>query len=327
MKPLVSIIVPTFNNAGTIGLCLRSLQKLEYWHFEVNVVNDGSTDGTLEVARQSVAGDERFRFFSLDRQTGPGAARNVGMLHARGAILAFIDGDISAPPDWLDRLLPPLLEGQADCSGGPDYVPHDGPLLSRCIGYSMDSIVCTGGLRLGRTRLVKYLPGTGNMAVWKDVLERVGPFDEHFRDTGEDKELLYRVQCSGARIQYVHDAPVWHHRAPDFYTHARKMFLYGVRRVDIWRRQQGTLELAHFVPALLTLSMLLCIALAGVWPLARNVCLLALAALLTESVAGAFTLRDARAFFVLPATSAVIPLGYGCGILLRLLQPLAGRRP
>lgn len=51
-----------------------------------------------------------------------------------------------------------------------------------------------------------YLPGTGNMALRRSLLERVGGFNEAYHDTGEDKEFLYRVRAAGGRMVYVEEA-------------------------------------------------------------------------------------------------------------------------
>jgi glycosyltransferase involved in cell wall biosynthesis len=323
--PQISVIVPTRNNQDTIGACLRSLARQRCGPFEVIVINDASTDATLARAREAVAGDARFTLLSLPTRGGPAAARNAGIRRARGTILAFIDGDSWAEPDWLERLVAPLWRGEVDCTGGPDVVPRGDPLISRCIGYSMDSLLASGGLRLGSTRLVRYLPGTGNMALWRRIVDQVGPFNEWFHDSGEDKEFLYRVLAAGYQARSVPEARVWHHRTRSLATYFRKMYLSGLRRVDIWRLMPEAFEFPHLAPALLTLALLL--GLPGSWagpPLAALYGLLLVtlgAAVLADGVLGAWRLRDPRALFLVAITSPAVPLGYGLGILAGLLRP------
>lgn len=308
---MISVIVPAYRSQRLIGRCLRSLAAQSRSDFEVIVVDDGSPDGTLETARASAGGDPRFAVLSREHRGGAAAARNTALAHSRGEWLAFIDADSWAEPDWLERLLAPLEAGQADCVGGPDLVPADDPLVSRCVGWSVDSPLATGGLRWGSTRLVRYLPGTGNMALRRSFYERVGGFDERFHDAGEDKEWLFRVARAGARMLYLPEAPVWHHRATSVLTHARKIFAYGVRRVDIWRCWPDSFEWPHLAPALL------CAGVAGVALSFPRVLGLGMPALLADGLMAAWRLRDLRALVVAPITSALIPLCYGAGILTR----------
>ncbi|GMU53830.1 MAG: glycosyl transferase [Candidatus Xenobia bacterium] len=308
---MISIIVPAYRSQQLVGRCLRSLAAQSRSDFEVIVVDDGSPDGTLEAARHAVAGDPRFAVLSRPRRGGAAAARNTALAHSRGEWLAFIDADSWAEPDWLERLLAPLEAGQADCVGGPDLVPADDPLVSRCVGWSVDSPLATGGLRWGSTRLVRYLPGTGNMALARTFYQRVGGFDERFHDAGEDKEWLFRVARAGARMLYLPEAPVWHHRATSVLTHARKIFAYGVRRVDIWRCWPDSFEWPHLAPAAL------CAGLGLMAVSAPRFLLLGAPALLADGVMAAWRLRDLRALLVAPITSALIPLCYGAGILVR----------
>jgi hypothetical protein len=187
----------------------------------------------------------------------------------------------------------------------------------------MESVLATGGLRSGRPALVRYLPGTGNMAVRAERLRALGPrpFNEAFHDSGEDKEMLYRLRAAGARLRYVPSASVWHHRTRSLGVHARKMYWCGLRRVDIWRELRGTMEAAHVVPALITLLTVLvgAAALAGNLP-ARGMVGLGTALLLLDGVWAARRLRDPRAVGIVPLSSALIVLGYGMGIWARWLQ-------
>lgn len=323
MEPTCSVIVPVCNNRATVEACLRSLQTQSYGGLEFLIVDDSSTDDTLARARAAVEGDARFIFLQTHRRSGAATARNLALEIARGDLLVFIDGDMEAPPTWIETLVAPILKGESEGTGGPDLVKKQAPLISRCIGYSMDSWLLTGGLRHGTTRLVRYLPGTGNLALKAEVVEKVGYFAPAFHDYGEDKEFLYRVRFAGYRFTYVPEALAWHHRPPDMWLHFRKQFISGQRRVDIWRTLRGTFEWAHAAPAALICVFaalaywprLLALGLAGV--------LLALGA---DAAVAVKRLGEPRAFLVTPWTSLAIPLGYGLGILVGLARWLGGRR-
>jgi glycosyltransferase involved in cell wall biosynthesis len=319
-RPLVSIIVPTHNDGITLERCVRSIQAQDWDNIELLVIDDASTDGTAQLLESLRESCPILRTFSLPQQSGAAAARNVGFAEAQGEILALIDGDMWAPPGWVSTLIAPLVSGEAEVTGGPDLVPPDSPLVSRCIGYSMDSVLTNAGLRKGDTRLVKYLPGTGNMAITRASLEKAGGFDVTFHDTGEDKEWLHRVRESGARCLYLPEALNWHERRPDLLLHAKKQLLSGRRRLDIVRKDPAAFELPHFMPSLLILFLLISPAIA---PLRSLWCLTVLAGttiVLLDCWRGSRQLGDWKAFFILLFSSPIIPFGYGVGILWRALE-------
>jgi len=104
-RPFISVVIPTFNRAQQVQVALRSVLAQTYAEFEVIVVDDGSTDTTQEVVERFVGEQngtgKQVRFFSQSNQ-GPSAARNKGIVEARGDWIAFLDSD--------DQLLPETLE-------------------------------------------------------------------------------------------------------------------------------------------------------------------------------------------------------------------------
>ena len=97
--PKVSIVVALYNAEKTLDECLSSLAVLDYPDYEVIVVNDGSTDGS-----QAIIDRHPFRSITC-ANGGISAARNVGLAAATGEIVAYIDSDAFADPDWLRCLV------------------------------------------------------------------------------------------------------------------------------------------------------------------------------------------------------------------------------
>ena len=104
VTPKVSVIIPTYNSDATISRALRSVLNQTVSDFEVIVIDDGSTDKTVEVLRDYELQDQRVRTFLVDKNGGPGPARNIGIQHSRGEFIAFLDSD--------DFWLPEKLETQ-----------------------------------------------------------------------------------------------------------------------------------------------------------------------------------------------------------------------
>jgi glycosyltransferase involved in cell wall biosynthesis len=107
--PLVSIVIPAYNEAQTIAEVLRRLSSLPF-RTEVIVVDDGSTDGT----RDLVAAVGGVRLIVRSQNAGKGAAVRDGIAASGGAVVVIQDADLEYDPKDLGRLLEPLLEDRAD---------------------------------------------------------------------------------------------------------------------------------------------------------------------------------------------------------------------
>ncbi|HPC04904.1 MAG TPA: glycosyltransferase [Syntrophales bacterium] len=320
----VSVLIPTKNNETTIGTCLRSLSRQTFPDFEVLVFNDASSDRTLEVAESVAKEDLRIRVLTVSESRGIAVARNALLGKAAGKIVVFLDGDASCPESWLEKLVRPFEDPEVGCTGGPDRIPPDHSLLSRCIDYSMHSFIGSGKMRMSGNPLVRYLPAGCNMAVRREVLDGIGRFDESFVIRGEEKELANRIRMAGFRIVHVEEAWVWHSRRPTLSAFWRQTYLSGKVRVDILRAAPRVFEWPHFFPAfcvalwlILALSSLFSTKMLSLW---IGVTVLYGCLLLVDGILGARKMGSTGAFFIIPVTSAIVPLAYGTGTLARFLE-------
>lgn len=101
---LVSIIIPSYNEQDVIGACLDSLALQSYKNTEVILVDDGSGDKTLEVAKKY-----QVKIIKQDHK-GPGPARNLGAASAKGKILVFVDSDMTFEKDFIKDLIAPIIK-------------------------------------------------------------------------------------------------------------------------------------------------------------------------------------------------------------------------
>ncbi len=104
MKPLISVIVPIYNVEKYLKECLLSIQNQTYKHLQIILVDDGATDKSAEIAQKFVKEDSRFQLFKQENK-GQSAARNVGMKHATGTYLSFVDADDFLAADFYQTLL------------------------------------------------------------------------------------------------------------------------------------------------------------------------------------------------------------------------------
>lgn len=127
MDNLISVIVPVYNVAEYIVKCLKTLADQTYENLEVIVVDDGSTDESGEIC-DAFANDYPDKVYVFHTENhGLSAARNVGLEHARGEYIGFIDSDDWAEPEMFEVLLRNLLDFDADLSScGLKWDYHDG---------------------------------------------------------------------------------------------------------------------------------------------------------------------------------------------------------
>ena len=214
--PRVSVVVATYNAASTLDDCLSSLTRLNYPDYEVIVVNDGSTDGSDEIAKKYP-----FKLIS-QKNGGVSAARNVGLHAATGEIIAYIDSDARADPDWLSYLTVPYVKSDIVGVGGPNLVPPEDEWVAKCVYRSPG----------GPTQVMfddvsaEHIPGC-NMSFRKTALLEIGGFNPVFTAAGDDVDICWRLLESGRRIGFSPSAVVWHHRRPSVKAYWKQQVGYG----------------------------------------------------------------------------------------------------
>ena len=111
-KPLVSLIIPVYNVEAYLRECLDSVINQSYSNLEIIIVNDGSTDGSLNVCEEYAAKDERIRVIS-QKNGGLSSARNTGLDSAKGLYIGFIDSDDSVHTTFVECLMDAISESKS----------------------------------------------------------------------------------------------------------------------------------------------------------------------------------------------------------------------
>lgn len=133
-NPAISIIVPVYNTAPYLKRALDSIRRQSMKHFEVILINDGSTDSSREILLSYCRKDARFRLID-QKNSGVSVARNAGLKAARGEFIAFLDSDDFLAPFYLQRLYRAVLEYNADvaCCGFYRYYEKGGRVIPTTI--------------------------------------------------------------------------------------------------------------------------------------------------------------------------------------------------
>ena len=113
MNSLISVIVPAYNSEQFIGRCISSIMDQSYHNLELIIIDDGSKDNTLKICADFAEQDERIHIFSIPNG-GPAHARNLGISHAEGDWVMFVDSDDALEKDACLKLYNAAIQGNAD---------------------------------------------------------------------------------------------------------------------------------------------------------------------------------------------------------------------
>lgn len=194
----ISVVIPHYRDVENLGVCLRALAAQSYPHeiFEIIVADNGSPEA--EAVKDAVAGRARL---VIARERGAGPARNAGAAAAQGDILAFIDSDCVAEPQWLSEGVAAL--SRFDFAGGKVNVLVTDPrrmtaveAFEKVFAFDNEAYVTKKGFT-----------GSGNLFCPRALFEKVGGFRA---GVSEDVEWSHRATAGGFRLGFAPNAAVGH---------------------------------------------------------------------------------------------------------------------
>lgn len=221
-----SIVIPSYNRKHMLGQCLDAVLRQDYADYEVIVVDDGSTDGTGALVQQLYP---KVVYIRQPHNQGPAVARNRGIKAASGSIIAFTDDDCQVPVDWLHTLLNAFERypgiGAVGGIQEPPAATQQRSILARYERFVTHKVYGVGSVDL----VAQPAPGgTNNLAIRKDILRRVGGFDESFSvAAGEDADLLQRIAYLGYETVSI-PLRVTHHQTYSWRSFTRQQINRGI---------------------------------------------------------------------------------------------------
>jgi glycosyltransferase involved in cell wall biosynthesis len=238
--PLASVLIAVYNEEKHLERCLQSLLAQDFAALEIIVIDDGSTDRTVEIVA-------RFHSVRLLRQPhqGKASAVNLGARAARGTVLLFLDGDMYFDRAYVARMVGPILAGQAvGSSHGTEYVANATNIWAICwqrsAGLPLEQRVCPSADEWARGCTIYR-------AVRRDRFLDAGGFD----DIGyfDDQTLYPKLR---ERAIYIRDAICFHHN-PDTLSEVFRTGVWGGKTLAL---RGGWRALLRYLPPLTALRAL-----------------------------------------------------------------------
>ncbi len=247
----VSLVIPVRNEAASLPMLLAGIRGQTFPPAEVIIVDGGSTDGTLDLARSLTADDARFTLIGQTSGT-PGHNRNIGAEAAAHDWIAFTDAGTRADPEWLERLVEQASRDASVAVVYGNFEPVETRMFEQAsaLTYVSPGVEREGGRMRG--------PAVLSMMLRRHVWAGVGGFPD--LRAAEDLIFMERIEKAGFRVAWAPRATVRWQTQPDLASTFRRFALYSNHNVQAgrqWDWHHGVARHYVFVVALLVLLAVL----------------------------------------------------------------------
>jgi len=256
---LVSIIIVNYNGKNYLEQCLNSLKKVDFNDFEIILVDNNSTDDSLEFVKNNYPS---IIIVKLDKNRGFAEPNNMGAKIAKGKFLLFLNNDTVVTPNFITKLADVLKKNPKIAICQSLLLKPDGSIDSSGDFIDKIGIVYNSKTRIKEIREIST-PRAASMMIRKEIFSKLGGFDEKFYFSFEDVDLGWRTWILGYNVVVVPESVVYHsvgkttHKLkPEAAFHGLKnqlsmkitnfepkfvlksmfsfFFIYGFREVRIW---------------------------------------------------------------------------------------------
>ncbi len=249
----IAVIVATKNDAATLEACVDSLLEAGRGRSEIIIVNDASTDESVEILDRY---GDRIRVLQGTGE-GPGKARNLGLQSTKKRWIAFTDADCEVSSEWLERLTEGFLDQEDSFigMGGPQKISKNAGETEVEIGRFLETVGFVSDYIHGDQEVceVSHNP-TCNVLYARHALEAVGGFDEDLWPC-EDLDLDLRLRDQGFRLAFHPQAEVEHRRPESWRGFWSMMGRYGFAHAQLVKKR-GLCQPLHLLPIFSPLGLL-----------------------------------------------------------------------
>lgn len=316
--PEVSVIIAVKNEERTIESTIESVLKIDYPDYDVILVDGGSRDRTMFIAKQN-----GIKVIQTKDST-PGQGRNAGIRNSSREIIAFVDGDCYvARKDWLRNAAALLRQEDVGGVSGPIISSYKGTYLSRALLNVLSTFFASAGsplfARFEKQREVRSIPSC-NAVYRREALETAGLYSEDLRFC-EDADLNYRMRKAGYRLIYSPNVIVehdWKVHSPTSFFHY--MLRYGAGRAIASRKYRYLFSPFYAVPSVAFLCVFFLLLLSFIYGglfMYLTGLLFSLYGIMTliSAFLAAHRFKDIKMVVVAPVAYVITHIGYAIGFI------------
>lgn len=252
-KSLVSVIIAIYNEREDIGNCLKAIKAQSHPIIEIIVVDNGSTDNSIEVVKNYA--DK----IVSEKRKGITFAKNKGLRVAKGQFVATTDADCIPDKRWIEELVECFDDPAVASAGGANLTPQNASDFEKCIDFLLK--------RLGPAFRSNYVSDTKsiteifhnpgcNVMYRKTILEDLEGFNEQLL-TVEDEELDFRIRIRGYRILFTPFAKVYHNRKSNWKKFVKQVYRYAIGRAQFIKLHPKIAQWPRFIPSFIILFSLI----------------------------------------------------------------------
>jgi len=232
VDPLVTVIIPAYNEARVIEASVRRVLESDYRHLQIIVADDGSQDRTSAIVAEAFADDAHVELLTLVNG-GKAAALNRALQDARGSVIVALDADTQFEAETISRLVRWFADPRIGAVAGNAKVGNRVNLVTRWQG--VEYVTAQNLERRALTRLDAIMVVPGAVGAWRrEALDDVGGYPE---DTlAEDQDLTIAIQRKGWKIAYDEDAVAWTEAPESFRALSRQRFRWSFGTLQcLWK--------------------------------------------------------------------------------------------
>lgn len=326
--PVVSILIPMYNEERFIESCLTSLVHQDYPSdkYEIIVIDGESTDSSASIVKKISHSDNRLKYLkNPDRITSK--ALNIGIRKAKGDIIVRMDAHVLAPQYYITTCVKYLLDNNVENVGGIIKTVGHG-FWGKNIALATSCPFGVGNSKFRCTTSDGYDEAGWPGAFWKKTLIEVGGFDEDLR-CNEDDDLNFQLLKSGKKVFRTAEIELIYFCRNSLKDLWYQYYRYGFWKVKVIQKYSKPTTIRHFIPAIFLLSILFSSVLVLIH---KNFLYLFLSIIGIYSAASLcysiyLSIKSKRYFlFSLPIVFITLHLSYGMGFILGTFQFLLLRK-
>ena len=302
----LSIIIPMKKISEYFKEALPYFEKQTFKDFEILILPDNEENHNFKQSRIIPTG-----------KVSPAVKRNRGVKEAKGEIIAFIDDDAFPEENWLKKAAKEFENENVIAIGGPSHVPKKATFFQKVSNKVYELSSAKTGMRYGKSgekrQKIDDWP-TCNFFVRKTNFEKTKGFDEKYWG-GEDTQLCYDLLKTEGDMFFNPEIFVYHHPRKSLANHLRQTLFWGMWRGFFMKIHKQSRQLTFFIPVIFSSGILIGIPLAIIFPLFKQIYLIALGTYGVYSLIQGFRTKNLKLFFPVIFIMFLTQIFYSIGFL------------